>query len=320
MPPTATSRVAAFALSGGLYAVDLGRGRRERSSEPRRARARSSTRGRRRTARASPTSPAARCGWWASTARATGPWPSPPTTSRRAAWSTSSPPRSSSARAASGGRPTPPRCWSSGSTRRRCQEWWIADPVHPEQAPRRASLSRRGTANADVSLELVQLDGGGAVAVGWDHDRFPYLVDVTWQPGRNPLLVVMTRDPARPGRARGAPRDRHDDRRGRDPRRRLGRCRTRGDPVVAAGRAADAARRPRQRHLPAAPRRPVALPRAPAGPRCRRGGRHRRARRHRTRPAGLGSGAGRMGRQRRRRRPAGRLDHRAPLRWHLRAA
>lgn len=72
------------------------------------------------------------------------------------------------------------------------QEWWIADPVHPELAPRPHRYPAAGTANADVSLELVVLDGT-TITVDWDHDRYPYLVDVTWQSGRNPLLVVMTR-------------------------------------------------------------------------------------------------------------------------------
>ncbi len=72
------------------------------------------------------------------------------------------------------------------------QEWWIADPVHPAQAPRPHRYPAAGTANADVSLELVGLDGT-TTTVGWDHDRYPYLVEVSWQPGHGPLLVVMTR-------------------------------------------------------------------------------------------------------------------------------
>jgi dipeptidyl-peptidase-4 len=72
------------------------------------------------------------------------------------------------------------------------QEWWIADPVHPERAPQPHRYPAAGTANADVSLALVRLDGGVS-PVEWDHERFPYLVDVVWQSGRNPLVVVMTR-------------------------------------------------------------------------------------------------------------------------------
>jgi dipeptidyl-peptidase-4 len=73
------------------------------------------------------------------------------------------------------------------------QEWWIADPVHPDQAPRPHRYPAAGTANADVTLELVALDGA-TMPVEWDHDRYPYLVDVAWQPGRDALLVVMTRE------------------------------------------------------------------------------------------------------------------------------
>ncbi len=72
------------------------------------------------------------------------------------------------------------------------QEWWIADPVHPDRPPRSHRYPAAGTANADVRLELVGLDGSVAAAT-WDRDRHPYLVDVAWQPGRNPLIVVMSR-------------------------------------------------------------------------------------------------------------------------------
>ena len=50
-----------------------------------------------------------------------------------------------------------------------------------------------GTANADVALRLLSLDGATR-DVAWDHARFPYLVDVSWNDHGDPLLVVMTRD------------------------------------------------------------------------------------------------------------------------------
>ena len=49
-----------------------------------------------------------------------------------------------------------------------------------------------GTANADVSLLLVRLDGG-TVRLEWDRAAFPYLVTVNWD-GTDPLIVVQTRD------------------------------------------------------------------------------------------------------------------------------
>ncbi len=73
------------------------------------------------------------------------------------------------------------------------QEWWIADPVHPAQPPVPHRYPAAGTANADISLRLVDLEGT-ATDITWDHGRFPYLVDVSWTSHGAPLLVVMTRD------------------------------------------------------------------------------------------------------------------------------
>jgi dipeptidyl-peptidase-4 len=72
-------------------------------------------------------------------------------------------------------------------------QWWISDPVHPEAAPVPHRYPAAGTANADVALRLLDLEGGSR-DVAWDHERFPYLVDVSWTEHGQPLLVVMTRD------------------------------------------------------------------------------------------------------------------------------
>ena len=73
------------------------------------------------------------------------------------------------------------------------QQWWIADPVHPERAPREHRYPAAGTANALVSLSVVRLDGG-TTPVAWDSAAYPYLVDVSWTEHGDPLLLVMTRD------------------------------------------------------------------------------------------------------------------------------
>jgi dipeptidyl-peptidase-4 len=73
------------------------------------------------------------------------------------------------------------------------QEWWIADPVHPEQAPYRHRYPAAGTPNALVSLTIERLDGS-TTAVPWDVAAYPYLVDVSWTAHGDPLLVVMTRE------------------------------------------------------------------------------------------------------------------------------
>jgi dipeptidyl-peptidase 4 len=74
-------------------------------------------------------------------------------------------------------------------------QWWISDPSDPSAEPRSVRYPAAGTANADVRLSLIDLDGR-AVAVEWDRDALPYVVDVGWDEG-NPLLVyVMSRDQA----------------------------------------------------------------------------------------------------------------------------
>jgi len=75
-------------------------------------------------------------------------------------------------------------------------EWWIADPLHPEQAPRAHRYPAAGTPNARISLELVRLDGS-TTPVPFDHGTFEYLVDVSWTSHGDPLLVLSTRDQTR---------------------------------------------------------------------------------------------------------------------------
>ena len=70
--------------------------------------------------------------------------------------------------------------------------WHIADPANPGRAPSEVAYPAAGTANADVSLLLVRLDGG-TVPVEWDRAAFPYLVTVNWA-GTDPLIVVQARD------------------------------------------------------------------------------------------------------------------------------
>lgn len=72
-------------------------------------------------------------------------------------------------------------------------EWWIADPLHPDQRPRPHRYPAAGTPNALVSLAVVRLDGS-SVDVRWDSAAFEYLVDVSWTSYGDPLVVVSTRD------------------------------------------------------------------------------------------------------------------------------
>lgn len=71
------------------------------------------------------------------------------------------------------------------------QRWWISDPANPANPPRQIAYPAAGTANADVSLWLIGLDGS-RVAVEWDRAAFEYVVAVHW--GATLLVSVQTRD------------------------------------------------------------------------------------------------------------------------------
>ncbi|MBC8365012.1 MAG: S9 family peptidase [Actinobacteria bacterium] len=77
-------------------------------------------------------------------------------------------------------------------------EWWISSPVEPWSAPRAIRYPAAGTANADVALGVVALDGTVVdvdVDVDWGRDgEFEYLADVQWVEGAPPVLVVQARD------------------------------------------------------------------------------------------------------------------------------
>jgi dipeptidyl-peptidase 4 len=71
-------------------------------------------------------------------------------------------------------------------------EWHIADPSEPAAAPAVVRYPAAGTANADVSLALVGLDGT-QVEVAWDADRHPYLTRAAWTDA-GPTIAVQSRD------------------------------------------------------------------------------------------------------------------------------
>ncbi|UQI48080.1 alpha/beta fold hydrolase [Streptomyces sp. HU2014] len=71
--------------------------------------------------------------------------------------------------------------------------WWIADPAHPDRVPAQIRYPVAGTANAEVSLALVGLDGSRK-DVEWDRERYPYLARVHWSAAGPPLLLVQARD------------------------------------------------------------------------------------------------------------------------------
>src|SRR5204862_1454797 len=60
--------------------------------------------------------------------------------------------------------------------------WHVADPADPAAAPAVLRYPAAGTANAEVGLHLLGLDGG-RVEVAWDRAALPYLAAVTWPAG-----------------------------------------------------------------------------------------------------------------------------------------
>ena len=67
-------------------------------------------------------------------------------------------------------------------------QWVIADPARPEQPARTIRYPAAGTANPEVTLHLLGLDGS-RTAVDWDRDFFPYLAAVAWTDAGLTLLV-----------------------------------------------------------------------------------------------------------------------------------
>jgi dipeptidyl-peptidase 4 len=72
------------------------------------------------------------------------------------------------------------------------QRWWIADPADPQKAPRAIRYPAAGTANADVTLHVLGLDGT-RTEINWDRQAFEYLTTASWD-AHGPLLSVQSRD------------------------------------------------------------------------------------------------------------------------------
>jgi len=74
--------------------------------------------------------------------------------------------------------------------------WWIADPSQPDRPPTEVAYPAAGTANADVSLWILGLDGARREVV-WDRSALPYLADVDWSEPSRILVVAQSRDQRR---------------------------------------------------------------------------------------------------------------------------
>ncbi|MFJ9741613.1 prolyl oligopeptidase family serine peptidase [Streptomyces sp. NPDC101166] len=73
------------------------------------------------------------------------------------------------------------------------ERWWISDPAQPKRDPHHVPYPAAGTANAEVRLFVLGLDGV-RTEVRWDRARYPYLARVHWSAAGAPLLLVQARD------------------------------------------------------------------------------------------------------------------------------
>jgi dipeptidyl-peptidase-4 len=74
----------------------------------------------------------------------------------------------------------------------RVPRWTLHDPSDPAAPPRTLAYPHAGAPNAEVTLHLLDLDGGW-VDVHWDRETYPYLVSVSWTELGGPLITVLRR-------------------------------------------------------------------------------------------------------------------------------
>jgi dipeptidyl-peptidase 4 len=74
----------------------------------------------------------------------------------------------------------------------RVQRWYIADPASPDRRPNEVAYPQAGTNNAEVTLQIVGLDGA-AIPVRWDRAAYEYVTAVDWSE-HGLLVVVQSRD------------------------------------------------------------------------------------------------------------------------------
>jgi dipeptidyl-peptidase-4 len=71
--------------------------------------------------------------------------------------------------------------------------WYVADPIHPENAPHPTFYPRPGKANARVRLGVVPIGGGKTTWLEWDAKKYPYLGAAHWHRTGGLTLLVQTR-------------------------------------------------------------------------------------------------------------------------------
>ncbi|HEY1823589.1 MAG TPA: prolyl oligopeptidase family serine peptidase [Trebonia sp.] len=71
--------------------------------------------------------------------------------------------------------------------------WWLSDPSDAAAVPVRQRYPFAGTANPEVRLLLVGLDGT-TVSIDLPSTQLPYLLDARWDAAGRPLLMLLSRD------------------------------------------------------------------------------------------------------------------------------
>jgi dipeptidyl-peptidase-4 len=73
------------------------------------------------------------------------------------------------------------------------QQWHIGDPSDPRKVPAVIRYPAAGTRNPDVTLHVLDLEGG-SVEVVWDRPSLPYVADVAWIDAERLLVTTQSRD------------------------------------------------------------------------------------------------------------------------------
>jgi dipeptidyl-peptidase-4 len=73
---------------------------------------------------------------------------------------------------------------------------WISDPANPVVAPRAVRYPTAGSPNALVEAYVVRVADAAAVQAIWDRDAYPYLAAAHWDE-HGPMIVVQSRDQRR---------------------------------------------------------------------------------------------------------------------------
>jgi dipeptidyl-peptidase 4 len=71
---------------------------------------------------------------------------------------------------------------------------WLSDPTYNEETPALLRYPRAGYANAIVRLVVAGLDGSTVAVTGAPDERLPYLTSARWEHGGPPTLVLLACD------------------------------------------------------------------------------------------------------------------------------